>query len=74
MGSMSWIHWVIVIAVVALLFGGRGKLSGIMGDAAKGIKAFKDGLKDDTSDDVAANKSTGALLRTEAEKEDLRKS
>ena len=74
MGGMSWIHWVIVIAVVALLFGGRGKLSGIMGDAAKGIKAFKDGLKDDTSDDVAANKSTGALPRTEAEKEDLRKS
>jgi len=74
MGSMSWIHWVIVIAVVALLFGGRGKLSGIMGDAAKGIKAFKDGLKDDSSDDVAANKSTGALPRTEAEKEDLRKS
>jgi sec-independent protein translocase protein TatA len=71
---MSWIHWVIVIAVVALLFGGRGKLSGIMGDAAKGIKAFKDGLKDDSSDDVAANKSTGALPRTEAEKEDLRKS
>jgi sec-independent protein translocase protein TatA len=71
---MSWIHWVIVIAVVALLFGGRGKLSGIMGDAAKGIKAFKDGLKDDTSDEVAANKSTGALPRTEAEKEDLRKS
>jgi sec-independent protein translocase protein TatA len=74
MGGMSWIHWVIVIAVVALLFGGRGKLSGIMGDAAKGIKAFKDGLKDDTSDEVAANKSTGALPRTEAEKEDLRKS
>jgi sec-independent protein translocase protein TatA len=74
MGSMSWIHWVIVIAVVALLFGGRGKLSGIMGDAAKGIKAFKDGLKDDPSDEVAANKSTGALPRTEAEKEDLRKS
>jgi len=71
---MSWIHWVIVIAVIALLFGGRGKLSGIMGDAAKGIKAFKDGLKDDTSDEVAANKSTGALPRTEAEKVDLRKS
>ncbi|MBI1686718.1 twin-arginine translocase TatA/TatE family subunit [Caulobacter hibisci] len=74
MGSMSWIHWVIVIAVVALLFGGRGKLSGIMGDAAKGIKAFKDGLKDDTSQEVADNKATGALPRTEAEKEDLRKS
>lgn len=74
MGSMSWIHWVIVIAVVALLFGGRGKLSGIMGDAAKGIKAFKDGLKDEPSQEVADNKSTGALPRTEAEKEDLRKS
>ena len=45
MGGMSWVHWVIVIAVVALLFGGRGKLSGLMGDAAKGIRAFKDGLK-----------------------------
>lgn len=72
MGGMSWIHWVIVIAVIALLFGGRGKLSGIMGDAAKGIKAFKDGLKDDPADEVSAK--TGALPRTEAEKEDLRKS
>jgi sec-independent protein translocase protein TatA len=47
MGSLSIWHWVILIAVVALLFGGRGKLSGIMGDAAKGIKEFKNGLKDD---------------------------
>ncbi|HQR89876.1 MAG TPA: twin-arginine translocase TatA/TatE family subunit, partial [Caulobacter sp.] len=68
------IHWVIVIAVIALLFGGRGKLSGIMGDAAKGIRAFKDGLKDDTSSEVADNKATGALPRTKAEEEDLRKS
>ena len=74
MGSFSWIHWVIVIGVIALLFGGRGKLSGIMGDAAKGIKAFKDGLKDDTSSEVADNKATGALPRTKAEEEDLRKS
>ena len=74
MGSMSWIHWVIVLGVIALLFGGRGKLSGIMGDAAKGIRAFKDGLKDDTSSEVADNKATGALPRTKAEEEDLRKS
>jgi sec-independent protein translocase protein TatA len=47
MGGLSPVHWLIVIVVVALLFGGRGKLSGIMGDAAKGIRAFKDGLKDD---------------------------
>ncbi len=45
MGSLSIWHWVILLAVVALLFGGRGKLSGLMGDAAKGIRAFKDGLK-----------------------------
>jgi sec-independent protein translocase protein TatA len=74
MGTFGPIHWIIVAIVILVLFGGRGKLSGIMGDAAKGIKAFKDGLKDDTSDEVAANKSTGALPRTKAEEEDLRKS
>ena len=47
MGGLSPIHWLIVIGVGAVVFGGRGKLSGIMGDAAKGIRAFKDGLKDD---------------------------
>jgi sec-independent protein translocase protein TatA len=47
MGSLSIWHWLILLAVVALLFGGRGKLSGIMGDAAKGIKEFKNGLKDE---------------------------
>ncbi|AAK23978.1 twin-arginine translocase TatA/TatE family subunit [Caulobacter vibrioides] len=74
MGSMSWIHWVIVLGIVALLFGGRGKLSSIMGDAAKGIKAFKDGLKDESSSEVADNKAKSALPRTEAEAEELRKS
>ena len=70
MGSMSWIHWVIVIAVVALLFGGKGKLSGLMGDAAKGIRAFRDGLKGDEAEE--AERSGGKLPRTDAEKEDLR--
>ena len=70
MGSMSWIHWVIVIAVVALLFGGKGKLSGLMGDAAKGLRAFRDGLKGDEVEE--AEKSGGKLPRTDAEKEDLR--
>ncbi len=45
MGSMSWVHWLIVIGVAAILFGGGGKLSSLMGDAAKGIRAFRDGLK-----------------------------
>jgi len=45
MGSFGPMHWLIVAVVVLLLFGGRGKLSGLMGDAAKGIRAFRDGLK-----------------------------
>lgn len=53
MGSFSIWHWLIVIAVIALLFGGRGKLSGLMGDFAKGIKAFKSGMKEDESADAA---------------------
>jgi sec-independent protein translocase protein TatA len=47
MGTFGPIHWIMVAALVLLLFGGRGKLSGLMGDAAKGIRAFKDGLKGD---------------------------
>ncbi|MBO9708957.1 MAG: twin-arginine translocase TatA/TatE family subunit [Caulobacter sp.] len=74
MGSLSIWHWLVLAAIVAIFFARPGKLSGIMGDAAKGIKAFKDGLKDDTSQEVADNKANGSLPRTEAEKEDLRKS
>jgi sec-independent protein translocase protein TatA len=47
MGSLSPIHWIIILVVAALVFGGRGKISGLMGDAAQGIKAFRDGLKDE---------------------------
>jgi sec-independent protein translocase protein TatA len=47
LGVTSPIHWIILLVVAAVLFGGRGKLSSIMGDAAKGIRAFKDGLKDE---------------------------
>lgn len=73
MGGLSWVHWVIVIGVAALLFGGGGKLSGLMGDAAKGIRAFRDGLK---GEDEVADKSTAAtatpLPRTEREKDEVR--
>ena len=71
MGTFGIWHWVIVGIVVLLLFGGRGKLSGLMGDAAKGVKAFKDGLKD-TDETKPADQRAGALPRTDAEKEDLR--
>jgi sec-independent protein translocase protein TatA len=46
MGSLSIWHWIVVIAVVLLLFG-RGKISDLMGDVAQGIKAFKKGMQDD---------------------------
>ena len=46
MGSLSIWHWILVIAVVLLLFG-RGKISDLMGDVAGGIKAFKKGMKED---------------------------
>jgi len=53
MGSFSIWHLLIVLAVVLVLFGGRGKISNIMGDFAQGINAFKKGLKDEKSEDLA---------------------
>lgn len=47
MGGLSWIHWVLVLLVALLLFGGRNKISELMGDFAKGIKSFKKGLAED---------------------------
>ena len=47
MGSMSIWHWMLFAAVALLLFGGKGKISDIMGDVAKGVKSFKKGLNDD---------------------------
>ena len=45
MGAFSIWHWVIVLVVVLILFGGKGKLSSIMGDFGKGLKSFKDQVK-----------------------------
>ena len=56
MGSMSLWHWLVVAAVVILLFG-RGKISGVMGEFAQGIKAFKKGMaEEDAPKDVAETK------------------
>jgi sec-independent protein translocase protein TatA len=45
MGGMSPWHWAVIAGVALLLFGGRGKLSGFMGETARGIRAFQDELK-----------------------------
>jgi len=46
MGSMSLMHWLVVLAIILVLFG-AGKLPRVMGDFAKGIKAFKAGMKEE---------------------------
>jgi sec-independent protein translocase protein TatA len=48
MGTMSVWHWLILIVVGMVAFGGKGKISSIMGDVADGIKSFKKGMADDT--------------------------
>jgi sec-independent protein translocase protein TatA len=67
MGSLSPWHLLLVAIVVLLLFGGRGKLSGLMGDAAKGIRAFRDGLKGDEPAPPAP--AAQPLTRPEPEKD-----
>jgi sec-independent protein translocase protein TatA len=47
MGSFSIWHWMLFLAVALLLFGGKGKISDIMGDIAKGMKSFKKGMNED---------------------------
>jgi sec-independent protein translocase protein TatA len=62
MGSLSIWHWLIVGAVLLLVFGGRGKISDMMGDVAKGIKAFKKGMSDD--DTAEATSKSDAPMKT----------
>lgn len=56
MGSFSIWHWLIVLAVVLLLFG-RGKIPELMGDVAKGIKNFKNGMGDDEAASADSSKT-----------------
>jgi sec-independent protein translocase protein TatA len=62
MGSFSAFHWIVVAGVVALLFG-RGKISGLMGDVAQGIKSFKRGMAEDdrASDDTTVPAKSATL-------------
>ena len=46
MGTFSLMHWIVVLAIILILFG-AGKLPRVMGDFAKGIKAFKAGMKEE---------------------------
>jgi len=55
MGISFW-QIAIVVVIVVLLFG-RGKISSLMGDVAKGIKSFKKGMSDDSSLNNDENKN-----------------
>jgi sec-independent protein translocase protein TatA len=54
MGSFSIWHWLIVLAVVLILFGGGGKLSRLMGDFGKGLKSFKKGVKEEEVEQISS--------------------
>ena len=81
MGTFSIWHWIIVLVVVLVLFGGGGKLSRLMGDAARGINAFKKGLKEEKTDgdtdatsDKALKSDSGDAVADDAKKDEAAKS
>lgn len=62
--ALGWQQLLIVLVLVLVLFGGRGRISSLMGDMAQGIKSFRTGLKDDGDDAPEAAR----LQATEAPK------
>jgi len=58
-------HWLILIMVVVLLFGGRGKISNLMGDFAHGIRNFREGLKDPNDTRAIEAKETVEAKKTD---------
>ena len=81
MGTFSIWHWIIVLVVVLVLFGGGGKLSRLMGDAARGINAFKKGLKEEKTDgdtdatsDKVLKSDSGDAVADDAKKDEAAKS
>ena len=66
MGGWTGIwQWVVVLAIVLLLFGGRGKISALMGDFGKGLKSFKKSMNDE--EELAADEEPKALKSEQAE-------
>lgn len=67
MGAFSIWHWLIVLVVVLVLFGGGGKISRLMGDFGKGLKSFKKGMKEEEGE--AATTDEPKILNSEASDE-----
>lgn len=67
MGGFSIWHWLIVLVIV-LLLGGAGKIPRLMGDVAKGVKAFKQGLKEEGDEAPAEAAAQPRVIEGEAVK------
>ena len=64
MGAFSIWHWLIVLAVVVILFGGGGKISRLMGDFGRGLRNFKSSMKENE----ASNDEAKAIDAEKSEK------
>ena len=67
MGTFSIWHWLVVLAVVLVLFGGKGKISGLMGDFGKGLKSFKKGMKEDDEESAQVDVESPKEIRSSSE-------
>jgi sec-independent protein translocase protein TatA len=66
MGIGSWWHWLIVLVVVLLLFGGKGKISSMMGDFGKGLKSFKKNMKEEADSEGTESTEARRIAADEA--------
>ena len=60
-GRLGPLEIIVILALLLVVFGGKGKISGMMGDVAKGIKSFRKGMKDETDVDTSQTTS-GAIV------------
>jgi sec-independent protein translocase protein TatA len=68
MGAFTWWHWALVLVLVLVLFGGKGKVSDLMGDVAKGIKSFKKGLSEEADDGKSLEAKAESAVNTVKDK------
>ena len=67
MGTFSIWHWLVVLAVVLVLFGGKGKISSLMGDFGKGLKSFKKGMKEDDEESAQVDVESPKEIKSSSE-------
>lgn len=72
MGGTSWVHWVILLVVVILIFGTK-KLGNMGGDIGKAVKGFKDGVKGSDDDKPAVPPSVADKTTIDVESKEKTK-